>query len=183
MNFPEERVLQRVTIFFSRGSSDWGIKQVSPTAGRFYTTQTPGKPVILYRVKSVLREGVSWNFLLPNLPEAGGMEGSVPEGVRSSTSSHLPPLLRFLPSFDMLAHSLLLKHSSLGFCVATLSLFIFLSYLKVFLLGKFHGDFPGPLFLFFHHECILSHAFKYYLMTFKFIIVTHMSWLPPELWI
>ena len=72
----QERILQQVAIFFFRGSSRLRDRtSVSCLAGRFYTTQTPGKPVILLRVKSILREGSAEIFLLPNLPEAGGMRG------------------------------------------------------------------------------------------------------------
>lgn len=55
-------------------------------------------------VKSVLRRG-QLKFCYPTSQKLEEWEARSPEGVRSSTSSHLPPLLRFLPSFDMLAHS------------------------------------------------------------------------------
>ena len=173
----QERILQQVAIFFFRGSSRLRDRtSVSCLAGRFYTTQTPGKPVILLRVKSILREGSAEIFLLPNLPEAGGMRGWVLEGVCSDTSSLLL-LLGFLPSFDMLAHSSFWNTLLLASVLPHSCFFFFFPFLSEGLpfRPKFHGDFPGPLFLFTQHECILSHAFKYYLMTFKFIIVTHMS--------
>ena len=45
----QARVLEQVAVFFSRGSSQPGIepKSVTPPtlAGRFFTTEPPGKPV------------------------------------------------------------------------------------------------------------------------------------------
>ena len=49
MGFSQARMLALVAIFFSRGSSrprDWTC--VSCIAGRFFTTEPPGKPIIGY---------------------------------------------------------------------------------------------------------------------------------------
>ena len=45
MEFFQERILEWIASSFSRGSSDPGIKPVSPVlAGGLFTTEPPGKP-------------------------------------------------------------------------------------------------------------------------------------------
>ena len=102
------------------------------------------------------------------------MRASVLEGVCSDTSSHLLGLLFFLPSFDMIAHSSFWNTLLLASMLPH-SCFFFFPFLSEGLpfRSKFHGDFPGPLFLFTEHECILSQAFKYYLMKVKVKSLSH----------
>ena len=49
-DFPDKRILEWVAIFFSRGSSqprDW--THLPALAGRFFTTEPPGKPKVSYQ--------------------------------------------------------------------------------------------------------------------------------------
>ena len=53
-DFPDKRILEWVAIFFSRGSSqprDW--THLPALAGRFFTTEPPGKPKVSYQFSSV----------------------------------------------------------------------------------------------------------------------------------
>ena len=82
MGILQARILEGVAVPFSRGSSRPGIKPACPAlAGRFFTTEQPGKPLDLYYLAPDCGPGLgdlflSASFLLSILGGAGGWGGT-----------------------------------------------------------------------------------------------------------
>ena len=68
MGILQARILEWLAVHFSRGSSRPGIKPACPAlAGRFFTTEPPGKPLDLYYLAPDCGPGLGDLFLSASL--------------------------------------------------------------------------------------------------------------------